>query len=122
MRAHRLERKQRAARRGRIAERLVSLWLTLKGYRVLARNLRTHLGEIDIVARRGSTLVAIEVKARSALSAEAILPRQRARIERALVAFQSARPELQHCRLRFDAVCIEGFALPRHIVDAWRPL
>jgi putative endonuclease len=116
------KRERRARRRrGRLAELAAALWLGLKGYRVLARNLKTPLGEIDLVVRRGATLVAVEVKARRVRAAEAIGPAQRGRIERALLYFQATRPGLAHCRLRFDAVCVEGFALPRHIVDAWRP-
>jgi putative endonuclease len=113
--------RQARHRRGRLAEQAAALWLRLKGYRVLARNLRLPMGEIDIVARRGATLVAVEVKARRARAEEAITLAQRGRIERALQQYQAKRPELAHCRLRFDAVCVEGFALPRHIPDAWRP-
>ncbi len=40
----------------------VSLWC--RGYRVLAWRLRTTLGEVDIVARRGGAVALIEVKAR----------------------------------------------------------
>src|SRR5262249_5974715 len=34
------------------------------GFRILARNLRTVLGELDLVARHGALLVAVEVKTR----------------------------------------------------------
>jgi len=60
--------------------RELCLWsLRLKGYRILARDYRVPMGEIDILARRGGTLVAIEVKARGdqASASEAITPRQR---------------------------------------------
>ena len=38
---------------GRFAERLCRLALRLNGYRILARRLRTPMGEIDIVAAPG---------------------------------------------------------------------
>jgi putative endonuclease len=113
--------RQARRRRGQWAESAASLWLQLKGYRVLARNHRTPLGEIDIVARRGDTLIAVEVKSRARRAAEAVGLAQQARIQRALLHYQAGRPELALCRLRFDAILIERFARPRHMIDAWRP-
>jgi Predicted endonuclease distantly related to archaeal Holliday junction resolvase len=57
--------RQRAWRRGRKAESLALLALRLVGYRILARDHRTAPGEIDIIARRGTILAFIEVKARA---------------------------------------------------------
>jgi len=51
---------------GRAAEKFAADALARAGYRVLARNLRTPVGEIDIVAERRGTLVFVEVKARRA--------------------------------------------------------
>lgn len=50
--------------RGRIAEDAASRYLENKGYQVLGRNLHWPWGEIDIVARQGTTLAFVEVKAR----------------------------------------------------------
>ena len=60
--------RQRAVRTGRWAETLCVLVLRLKGYRILLRDFRTPVGEVDIVARRGRTLVVIEVKARATMT------------------------------------------------------
>jgi putative endonuclease len=49
---------------GRLAEDLAAKALRRKGYRILERNYRNPLGEIDIIARDGETLVFVEVKAR----------------------------------------------------------
>ncbi len=46
--------------RGRRAELLAAWWLRLKGYRILARDLRTPVGEIDLIARRGRVLALVE--------------------------------------------------------------
>lgn len=40
-------------------------YLKKKGYTIVERNYRTKVGEIDIIARKGNTLVFIEVKTRS---------------------------------------------------------
>ena len=114
-------------RRGRWAEQAAALLLALKGYRILARRFATHVGEIDLVARRGATLAFVEVKRRPSRGAalEAVLPRQRRRIERAALLFLARHPALAaSCAVRFDVVTVAGagwWSWPRHLVDAWRP-
>jgi putative endonuclease len=51
--------------------------LRLKGYRILGRNLRLPQGEIDVVARRRTVLVFVEVKYRAhiALAQDAVSAR-----------------------------------------------
>ena len=49
-------------RTGEIAEDLVAQRLAAAGWEIVERNARTRYGELDIVARDGSTLVFIEVK------------------------------------------------------------
>lgn len=51
---------------GRQGEDAAALYLRLRGYRVLGRNVRTRGGEIDLIARRWGVVVFVEVKARSA--------------------------------------------------------
>lgn len=46
-------------------ENLAARYLRNKGYKIIVRNFRCELGEIDIVARDGQTLVFVEVKSRS---------------------------------------------------------
>jgi putative endonuclease len=109
-----------ARRRGRRAETLAVWLLRLKGYAILARGLRQRPGEIDIVARRGSVVVFVEVKARpdQASAAEALRPRQRQRIMRAAALFLARRPDLTPLETRFDAILFAGL-WPRHVQDAW---
>ena len=47
---------------GKAGEDYACFELERQGYEILARRFRTRLGEIDIVAREGDTLVFIEVK------------------------------------------------------------
>ena len=49
---------------GREAEALAAAWLARQGYRVTARNVRTPLGEIDLIAQDGAIICFIEVRAR----------------------------------------------------------
>ena len=49
---------------GARGEALACTLLKEKGYKILERNFKTPIGEIDIVAREGQTLVFVEVKTR----------------------------------------------------------
>lgn len=55
----------RSHRFGARGEDLASAHLERMGYRIIARNVRTPFGEIDIVAEDADTLVLVEVKTRS---------------------------------------------------------
>jgi putative endonuclease len=50
--------------RGRRGERLAVAVLWLRGYRILARNLRQAGGEVDLVALHRGEIVLVEVKTR----------------------------------------------------------
>lgn len=108
-------------RRGRGAETLAALLLGLKGYRIVARRVRTPAGEIDLVARKRGVVAFVEVKARptEAEAAQSISRRQRARIVRAATHFLAGRPDLAAATARFDAVLVARGRLPRHIISAW---
>jgi putative endonuclease len=111
-----------ARRRGRWAERLAACWLIAKGYRILARNLRTPFGEIDLIARRGRLLALVEVKARidRATALAALRPMQQQRIARAGAWYVAGRPQLQALDVRCDLVIVPAWRRPVHYADAWR--
>ena len=116
--------RQRAHQRGHRSERLAALWLRLKGYRILARRLKTHAGEIDLVATAPFGPVCfIEVKARgdARAAAESVLAGQQTRIARAASLYLASRPGLARRGSRFDIVAIAPHALPVHHRDVWRP-
>ncbi|MBT8296273.1 MAG: YraN family protein [Gramella sp.] len=50
---------------GRKGEELAVEYLLLKEFKILERNYRFQKAEVDIIARRGNTLIAAEVKTRS---------------------------------------------------------
>lgn len=65
--------KEAAANLGRQAESYFRQLLRREGFAILLHNYRcTRLGEIDIVAQRGSSLVCIEVKARTVINLQNI--------------------------------------------------
>jgi putative endonuclease len=112
-----------AERRGHRGESLAALWLRLKGYRILARRLKTHAGEIDLVAAAPFGPVCfIEVKARenARMAAESVAPAQQTRIARAACLYLAGRPGLARRGARFDIVAIGAGVLPVHYRDVWR--
>ena len=114
-------RRQAAERRGHKGEAVAALWLQLKGWRIIARRLRTPVGEIDLVARRGKTVAFVEVKAR-ATAAEADLSLDRNRLRRVAAAVNAVMA--RHVRdgdiARIDAVYIVPGRWPRHVENIWQ--
>lgn len=103
------------------AESRAALLLAAKGYRTLAKRWKTPVGEIDLVMRRGTLIIFVEVKARGSLdaAAESVLPRQRKRIIAAAEAWLAAHPEHAGYDMRFDAVLVAPSRLPQHIISAF---
>lgn len=108
--------RRRAFRFGRTAELRAVWWYRLRGYRVLARNVRVGGGEIDLIVRRFGTVAFVEVKARGDGAWEhpalAVNSEKRARIIRAARAWRAAGSRaIAGCTFRYDVVCvtIRGF-------------
>jgi putative endonuclease len=89
----------------------VARWeLERRGYQVRDRNVRNRLGEIDIVAQEGSTLVFVEVKTRTGIRfgspVEAVDRRKQRKLIR-LAEGYIARKKLHDVPIRFDIVGVE---------------
>ncbi|OGY20967.1 MAG: hypothetical protein A2126_03015 [Candidatus Woykebacteria bacterium GWB1_45_5] len=95
---------------GRLGEKLAASLLRRKGYKILERNFQSRLGEIDIVAVDGDTLVFVEVKARIGrkfgLPEEAVRPWKLKAIEKVGAYFRLLHPETPEAQ-RIDVVAIE---------------
>ncbi|HWC01210.1 MAG TPA: YraN family protein [Methylomirabilota bacterium] len=119
---------------GRAGEAAAARFLERRGFVILARNLRSRLGEIDLVARDGGTLVFVEVKARRGLPGDppqaAVDARKRARISRLALGYLSAR-RLGERSCRFDVIGVSlddggGVTAVRHLkhafgLEGWTP-
>lgn len=94
---------------GNKGENLAVKYLKGKGFKILQRNFRTPLGEIDIIAEDREALVFIEVKTRSGdsfgLPFEAVDSKKRERMRRiALLYLKNLDKERP---VRFDVISIE---------------
>jgi putative endonuclease len=113
--------RQIAFRTGISAESRAAAFLIAKGFRILARRWKSPVGEIDIIARRRSLLIFVEVKARDRLddAAWSVTDRQRLRIVAAAEAWLARYPDDRIRDMRFDAVLVAPGRIPRHIPAAF---
>lgn len=94
-------------------ERVAAGYLEKLGFRILARNVRTPHGEIDLVAQASDgELVFVEVKTRTSgsfgLPEEAVDARKLEHLFRAAEAYLLEQPGLEEVEWRIDAVAIQG--------------
>ena len=109
---------------GRGAETLAAWMLRLKGYRIIGRNLRTPVGEVDLVIRRGKVVAFVEVKRRPDMNTArlAVSRSQQQRILRAAEYLRGSGMLGNDVQgYRFDLVAVLPRRLPRHLPDMWRP-
>jgi putative endonuclease len=112
--------RERAEQGGRRAETIAAWWLRLKGWAILARRVRTPVGEVDLIARRGRILAFIEVKARASAS-EAALALDDYRLRRVAAAAEALAHRYARAGddLRIDAIFVVPGRLPRHLTNVW---
>ncbi len=119
---------------GERGERLAARYLNRLGYKILARHASGKLGELDLVALDGQTIVFVEVKTRQSLQhghpAEAVDFQKQRRLTRAALGYlrryglleqparfdvvaitwpQGEKPHVQHIKNAFEAAGFDGF-------------
>jgi putative endonuclease len=107
--------------RGFLSEYLSAVMLTVKGYQVLNMRYRNRMGEVDIIARKGRTIVFVEVKSikRPGIGFPVVGPTQIARIQRAASLYLAQREALGCYEPRFDLITVSGFASIKHHKNAF---
>jgi putative endonuclease len=104
---------------GAFGEEKAAEYLRRRGFEILARNVRTAYGEIDIVARDGATVVFIEVKSRRSRGGlEAVDARKRKRLSRLALAFLARAGWLDR-PARFDVVAVASDGACTHVANAF---
>jgi putative endonuclease len=122
MRAERLDPREL----GRRGERRAAWFYRLRGYAIVARNVRTPDGEIDLVVRRGRTIVIAEVKTRQSTAAgEGFDAVDRRKREQLIRLGETYAASMKNVQLRYDVVSLfwngRRFVLT-HFPDAFRPV
>ncbi|MFQ5591113.1 MAG: YraN family protein [Phycisphaerae bacterium] len=119
------DQRQRLGRRG---ERLVARYLQRRRHKILARNYRCDMGEIDLISADGDTIVFVEIKTRSSRELqdpqETIGSAKWRRVERAARHFLASCDGAGHpCRFDFVSVVWPPHGSPEieHVEDAFQP-
>lgn len=110
---------------GNKGEDLAVIFLEKKGYKIIAKNYRNYVGEIDIIARDGETTVFIEVKTRANDSFgypfEAVHNKKRLKLRNLALLYMKKQGE--EIPIRFDVLSImytdNGQKQIEHIKDAF---
>jgi putative endonuclease len=94
---------------GQMGERAAERYLKRLGYIIVARGQRDDLGELDLVAVDGRTIVFVEVKTRrgdqAGQPAEAVDDEKQRRITRLALAYLKRHNLLEH-PCRFDVIAV----------------
>ena len=113
---------------GRAAEAAAARHLERRGWSLLGRNVRVGRGELDLIARRGSVLAFVEVKARRSAGygapEDAVDARKRRQVARLAELWLAARPWALRgvTDVRFDVVAVDAAVSPpavRHLPGAF---
>jgi putative endonuclease len=119
--------KIKSYRFGFLAEFVAIVFLRLKGYKILKHRYKTFVGEIDIIAKKGNCLIAVEVKARKKiviqngfLIDEVVGKNQRERIKRAINSFVKTNyKKYSNHNIRFDLIVVSPYKIPFHLLGFW---
>jgi putative endonuclease len=103
--------------RGRAAERRVAWHYRLRGYRILAQNVRAGGVELDLVVRRGRRLVFVEVKVKEGPGygdpLEAVDGWKQARMRRGIEAWLSSHPTDAGLDVGFEIAAVRPSGIER---------
>jgi putative endonuclease len=119
---------------GEQAENLALAHLLSAGLRLVVRNFRCRVGEIDLVMLDGNCLVIVEVRcrhagnfasARFASAIQSIGPQKQRKLTRAALFFLAKHKGFRNHKVRFDVVACDGPTPAQYtlqwIKDAFRP-
>jgi putative endonuclease len=99
-------------------ESLAAEYLLNQGYAIIARNYRTPVGEIDIVADHKGTVVFVEVKSRRTQrygpAKYAVTRQKQQKLSKTALWYLKSTRQL-HKKARFDVVAIDNYPNATHI-------
>jgi len=98
-------------RLGEKGEGVAVQFLKKQGYKIITQNYKTRIGEIDIIAREGDTLVFVEVKTRESIAYgkpfEAVDYFKKRKIVNVAMLYLKKMKEIPPCRFDVISICYE---------------
>ncbi|MDO8675401.1 MAG: YraN family protein [Candidatus Omnitrophota bacterium] len=95
---------------GRWGEERAAEFLKAKGYRILERNYKNKIGEIDVIASDGKILIFVEVKTRRSLAYgqpyDSVTRHKQMKIARVAFSYLKYRCGTVDVNARFDVISI----------------
>jgi putative endonuclease len=111
-----------SASSGKKGEEMAAAVLESAGMKIIAKNIRSRTGEVDIVALDGETVVFVEVKAWSAYGMEnlqyGINPKKQQKIIKTAKYFLSENRKYSNMAIRFDVIFIDKNSVT-HLASAF---
>ena len=96
---------------GRDGEEQAAAFLEARGFAIVARNVRSHAGEIDLVALDGEVLVFCEIRTRRTRAQggalESVTRAKQRQVVRVAEHFLARHPRFAARPVRFDVVAID---------------
>ena len=91
-------------------------YLAKKNYKILGRKVRTRVGEVDLIAQDGMTVVVVEVKAKADASRGAPEEMVDWKKQRKLIRLaKEVNQKFPAFGIRIDVVAIEGKEIRHHV-------
>lgn len=98
--------------RGQYAEHAACAFLQAQGLRLVTRNFRCKVGEIDLILQQQDWLICAEVRLRSRMdfggAVVSVTRRKQQKIIAATQVFLQYQPRFAACAIRFDIVAVQG--------------
>ncbi len=95
---------------GKIGEKIVEDYLEKRGTKILVKNFRSKFGEIDLIGKKGDTIIFFEVKTRKTLRFgqpyEAVNKTKLRKIRKTIDFFLLKNPKYQKYKLRIDVISL----------------
>ena len=103
---------------GKRGENIAARFLFRKGYRIIGRNIRTFVGEIDIVVKKGPTIIFVEIKTRKNLSFGppylAVTPKKQRKLIQCALCYLKMK-NINDAPWRIDIISIEVDEFREHV-------
>jgi putative endonuclease len=100
---------------GIASEYIAALYLKCKLYKILSIRYRCPFGEIDIIAKKGTCIIFIEVKKRQSHLTESISAKAAQRIYNSSSYYIARNPKTQNLNARIDLIQLNKFFIPKHM-------